>query len=60
MKENGREDIWRKLTNGLRALEAEHEDEIDVFCLRAKHETLLFLEQAKDIIDNPDFSSIIS
>lgn len=36
------------------------EDEIDVFCLRAKHETLLFLEQAKDIIDNPDFSSIIS
>lgn len=36
------------------------EEEIDVFCLRAKHETLLFLEQAKDIIDNPDFSSIIS
>lgn len=30
LKENGREDIWRKLTNGLRALEAEHEDEIDV------------------------------
>ena len=36
------------------------EDEIDVFCLRAKHETLLFLEQAKDIIDNHEVSSIIS
>lgn len=29
LKENGREDIWRKLTNGLRALEAEHEDEVE-------------------------------
>lgn len=25
-----REDIWRKLTNGLRALEAEHEDDIEI------------------------------
>lgn len=25
-----REDVWRKLTNGLRALEAEHEDDIDI------------------------------
>lgn len=24
-----REDVWRKLTNGLRALEAEHEDEVE-------------------------------
>lgn len=30
LKENPREDIWRKLTNGLRALEAEHESEIDI------------------------------
>lgn len=28
--ENPREDIWRKLTNGQRALEEEHENEIDV------------------------------
>ena len=28
--ENPREDVWRKLTNGLRALEEEHEGEIDV------------------------------
>ena len=27
---NPREDIWRKLTNGLRALEAEHEDDIEI------------------------------
>lgn len=27
---NPREDIWRKLTNGLRALEAEHEDDIAI------------------------------
>lgn len=30
LKENPREDIWRKLTNGQRALEEEHEDEIEV------------------------------
>lgn len=30
LAENPREDIWRKLTNGLRALEEEHEGEIDV------------------------------
>ena len=30
LKENPREDIWRKLTNGLRALEAEHDDEINI------------------------------
>ena len=30
LKENPREDIWRKLTNGLRALEEEHEGEIDI------------------------------
>ncbi len=30
LAENPREDIWRKLTNGLRALEDEHEGEIDV------------------------------
>lgn len=27
---NRREDVWRKLTNGLRALEEEHEGEIDI------------------------------
>lgn len=30
LKDNPREDIWRKLTNGLRALEEEHEGEIDI------------------------------
>ena len=30
LKNNPREDIWRKLTNGLRALEAEHEDDIAI------------------------------
>ncbi len=30
LKENPREDVWRKLTNGLRALEEEHEGEIEV------------------------------
>lgn len=30
LNSNQREDIWRKLTNGLRALEEEHEGEIDV------------------------------
>lgn len=30
LKENPREDIWRKLTNGQRALEEEHEDEIEI------------------------------
>lgn len=30
LRSNPREDVWRKLTNGLRALEAEHEDDIDI------------------------------
>lgn len=30
LKENPREDVWRKLTNGLRALEAEHDNEIEI------------------------------
>ena len=30
LKENPREDIWRKLTNGQRALEEEHENEIEI------------------------------
>lgn len=30
LKENPREDVWRKLTNGLRALEAENENDIDI------------------------------
>ena len=30
LRSNPREDIWRKLTNGLRALESEHEDDIDI------------------------------
>ena len=30
LKDNPREDVWRKLTNGLRALEEEHEGEIDI------------------------------
>ena len=30
LKDNAREDIWRKLTNGLRALEVENENDIDV------------------------------
>ncbi|MBX2980706.1 MAG: NAD/NADP octopine/nopaline dehydrogenase family protein [Flavobacteriales bacterium] len=29
LKDHPREDIWRKLTNGLRALEEEHEEEIE-------------------------------
>lgn len=35
------------------------EDKVEIFCLRAKHETLLFLEQARDITNNPKFSEII-
>lgn len=30
LRGNDREDVWRKLTNGLRALEEEHEGEIDI------------------------------
>ena len=30
LKNNPREDVWRKLTNGLRALEAEHESDIEI------------------------------
>ena len=30
LKTNPREDVWRKLTNGLRALESEHEDDIEI------------------------------
>lgn len=30
LRDNPREDVWRKLTNGLRALEEEHEGEIDI------------------------------
>lgn len=30
LKEKPREDVWRKLTNGLRALEAENEDDIEI------------------------------
>ncbi len=30
LEENPREDVWRKLTNGLRALEAEHDNEIEI------------------------------
>lgn len=30
LRSNPREDVWRKLTNGLRALEAEHENDIDI------------------------------
>lgn len=30
LKDDPREDTWRKLTNGLRALEAEHENEIEI------------------------------
>ncbi|MCQ4873747.1 NAD/NADP octopine/nopaline dehydrogenase family protein [Butyricimonas paravirosa] len=30
LKDNPREDVWRKLTNGLRALEEEYEGEIDI------------------------------
>lgn len=30
LSSNGREDVWRKLTNGLRALESEHEEDIDI------------------------------
>lgn len=30
LKEKPRDDVWRKLMNGLRALEAEHENEIDI------------------------------
>lgn len=30
LRENPREDVWRKLTNGLRALEAEHDNEINI------------------------------
>ena len=30
LKNNPREDVWRKLTNGLRALESEHESDIEI------------------------------
>jgi len=35
-------------------------DDSDVFCTRAKYETLSFLEQAKEIMKNPKFSEVIN
>ena len=43
LKENAREDIWRKLTNGLRALEEESIDDID-FLRRIRKEFTEFLD----------------
>lgn len=43
LKENPREDIWSKLTNGLRALEAESADDIDVL-RRIRKEFTEFLD----------------
>lgn len=43
LKENPREDIWRKLTNGLRALEEESSDDIDIL-RRIRKEFTEFLD----------------
>ena len=43
MRENPREDIWRKLTNGLRALEEESADDIDIL-RRIRKEFTEFLD----------------
>lgn len=43
LKENPREDIWRKLTNGLRALEEENEEDIDIL-RRIRKEFTEFLD----------------
>lgn len=43
LKENPREDIWRKLTNGLRALEEESADDIDIL-RRIRKEFTEFLD----------------
>lgn len=43
LKENPREDIWRKLTNGLRALEEESADDIDIL-RRIRKEFMEFLD----------------
>lgn len=43
LKENAREDIWRKLTNGLRALEEESIDDIDIL-RRIRKEFTEFLD----------------
>ena len=44
LKENPREDIWRKLTNGLRALEEESSDDIDIL-RRIRKEFIEFLDE---------------
>ena len=43
LKDNPREDIWRKLTNGLRALEEESADDIDIL-RRIRKEFTEFLD----------------
>lgn len=43
LKDNPREDIWRKLTNGLRALEEENENDIDIL-RRIRKEFTEFLD----------------
>ena len=43
LKDNPREDIWRKLTNGLRALEEETEEDIDIL-RRIRKEFTEFLD----------------
>ena len=35
-------------------------DNSDVFCTRAKYETLSFLEQAKEVMKNPEFLKAIN
>lgn len=55
LKENPREDIWRKLTNGLRALEEESADDIDIL-RRIRKEFTEFLD--KCVISAPHWLDI--
>ena len=55
LRENPREDIWRKLTNALRALEEESEDDIDIL-RRIRKEFTEFLD--KCVISAPHWLDI--
>lgn len=55
LKDNPREDIWRKLTNGLRALEEESADDIDIL-RRIRKEFTEFLDRC--VISAPHWLDI--
>lgn len=55
LRENPREDIWRKLTNGLRALEEESSDDIDIL-RRIRKEFTEFLDRC--VISAPHWLDI--